>query len=49
MRPASAIRDKLAKSGYLAGGSSPEELAALLKPEIVRWSSVIKSVGIKID
>jgi tripartite-type tricarboxylate transporter receptor subunit TctC len=43
------IRDKLANSGYLAGGSSPEELGALLKAEIVRWSSLIKSVGIKID
>jgi tripartite-type tricarboxylate transporter receptor subunit TctC len=43
------IRDKLAKSGYVAGGSSPEQLAALLKSEIVRWSALIKSVGIKID
>ena len=49
MRPAPAIRDKLAQSGYAAGGSSPEELAALFKPEIVRWSSVIQAVGIKID
>ena len=43
------VRDKLAKSGYLAGGSSPEELATLLKSEIARWSAVIKSVGLKID
>jgi tripartite-type tricarboxylate transporter receptor subunit TctC len=44
-----AIRDKLAKTGYVAEGSSPEELAALLKSEIAKWSAVIKSVGIKID
>jgi tripartite-type tricarboxylate transporter receptor subunit TctC len=43
------LRDKLAKSGYVARGSSPEALAALLKSEIVRWSDLIKSVGIKID
>jgi tripartite-type tricarboxylate transporter receptor subunit TctC len=44
-----AIKDKLAKSGYVAEGSSPEALETLLKSEIARWSAVIKSVGIKID
>ncbi len=44
-----AIKDKLAKTGYVAGGSSPEELEKLLKSEIDKWSAVIKSVGIKID
>ena len=44
-----AIKDKLAKSGYAAEGSSPEELGNLLKSEIAKWSAVIKSVGIKID
>jgi tripartite-type tricarboxylate transporter receptor subunit TctC len=43
-----AIKDKLAKTGYVAGGSSPEELGKLLKSEITRWSAVIKSVGLKI-
>ncbi len=43
------IKDKLAKTGYVAEGSSPEELEKLLKSEIVKWSAVIKSVGIKID
>ncbi len=43
------IKDRLAKTGYAAGGSSPEELEKLLKSEISKWSSVIKSVGIKID
>jgi tripartite-type tricarboxylate transporter receptor subunit TctC len=43
-----AIKAKLAKSGYLAGGSSPEELAKLLKADIVKWSGVIKAVGLKL-
>src|SRR5436309_5109598 len=44
-----AIKDKLAETGYVAGGSSPEQLEKLLKSEIAKWSAVIKSVGIKID
>jgi tripartite-type tricarboxylate transporter receptor subunit TctC len=43
------IKDKLAKTGYVAEGSSSEALDRLLKSEIAKWSSVIKSVGIKID
>jgi tripartite-type tricarboxylate transporter receptor subunit TctC len=43
-----AIKDKLAKTGYVAGGSSPEELGKLLKSEIAKWSAVVKSVGLKI-
>jgi tripartite-type tricarboxylate transporter receptor subunit TctC len=44
-----AIHDKLAKTGYVAGGSSPEELETLLKSEIAKWSAVIRSIGVKID
>jgi tripartite-type tricarboxylate transporter receptor subunit TctC len=44
-----AIRQKLAQNGYVAGGSSPEELEQLLKSEIAKWSRVIKSLGIHID
>jgi tripartite-type tricarboxylate transporter receptor subunit TctC len=43
-----AIKDKLERTGYVGGGSSPEELEKLLKYEIAKWSDVIKSVGIKI-
>jgi tripartite-type tricarboxylate transporter receptor subunit TctC len=43
------IKDKLAKTDYVAEGSSPEELEKLLKSEIAKWSAVIKSVGIKIE
>ena len=44
-----AIQEKLTKTGYVGGGSSPEALAHLLKSEIVKWSGVIKSVGIRIE
>ena len=44
-----SVKDKLAANGYLAEGSSPEQLEELLKAEIVKWSAVIKSIGLKID
>jgi len=43
------IKNKLAQTGYVAGGSSPEELEKLLKSEIAKWADVIKSVGLKIN
>jgi tripartite-type tricarboxylate transporter receptor subunit TctC len=43
-----AIKEKLAKTGYIGGGSSPEELDKLLKSEIAKWAAVIKSIGLKI-
>src|SRR5262252_3256094 len=44
-----AVKDKLAQTGYVAEGSSPEELGQLLKSEIAKWRAVVKAVGIKID
>ncbi|HKN10499.1 MAG TPA: tripartite tricarboxylate transporter substrate binding protein [Pseudomonadota bacterium] len=44
-----AIKDKLAKTGYAAGGSSPQQLENLLKSEIAKWAAVIKSLGLRID
>jgi tripartite-type tricarboxylate transporter receptor subunit TctC len=44
-----AIKKKLVDAGYVAGGSTPEELGRRLKTDIVRWSSVIKSLGIRLD
>jgi tripartite-type tricarboxylate transporter receptor subunit TctC len=44
-----AIRTKLLDTGYVAGGSTSEALAQRLKADIVRWSAVIKSLGIKLD
>src|SRR5262249_52697672 len=44
-----AIKQQLAKSSYVAQGTTPDELEKLLKSEIARWSTVIKSIGLKID
>ena len=44
-----ALKTKLLATGYVAGGSTPEALGQRLKAGIVRWSAVIKSLGIKLD
>jgi tripartite-type tricarboxylate transporter receptor subunit TctC len=44
-----ALSEKLTSTGYAAGGSSPQQLAELLKSEIAKWAAVIKSTGIRID
>jgi tripartite-type tricarboxylate transporter receptor subunit TctC len=44
-----AIKKKLVDTGYVAGGSTPDELGRRLKTDIVRWSGVIKSLGIRLD
>jgi tripartite-type tricarboxylate transporter receptor subunit TctC len=44
-----AVRRRLEQYGYGIVGSSPEELASLLKSEIDKWGSVIKEAGIRID
>jgi tripartite-type tricarboxylate transporter receptor subunit TctC len=44
-----AVRRKLEQYGYGIVGSSPEELATLLKWEIDKWGSVIKDAGIRIE
>jgi tripartite-type tricarboxylate transporter receptor subunit TctC len=43
------VNSKLEQAGYMAVGSSPDELQTLLKSEIDKWSAVIKTVGIKIN
>jgi tripartite-type tricarboxylate transporter receptor subunit TctC len=44
-----AIQKKLVDAGYVAGGSTPEELGMRLKADIARWSVLIKSLGIRLD
>jgi tripartite-type tricarboxylate transporter receptor subunit TctC len=44
-----AVKAKLEHAGYTAVGSTSAELHALLKSEIDKWSTVIKSAGIKIE
>jgi tripartite-type tricarboxylate transporter receptor subunit TctC len=45
----SAVTAKLEHAGYSAVGSTAAELRALLQSEIEKWSSVIKTAGIKIE
>jgi tripartite-type tricarboxylate transporter receptor subunit TctC len=44
-----AVRSRLEQNGYRIVGSTPEELATLLRSEIEKWGSVIKEAGIRID
>jgi tripartite-type tricarboxylate transporter receptor subunit TctC len=43
-----AIKDKLTRTGYVGGGSSPEEMGKLLNSEISKWAGVIKTIGLQI-
>ena len=42
-----ALRERFAAEGVEAGGMSPEELAAMLRSEIAKWSKVVRQAGIK--
>jgi tripartite-type tricarboxylate transporter receptor subunit TctC len=44
-----AIKDKLAATGYAAGGSSPAALEKLLKTDIGKWTELANSAGLKLD
>jgi tripartite-type tricarboxylate transporter receptor subunit TctC len=43
------VKTRLFKTGAEAVGSSPAELAALMKSDMVKFSKVIKDAGIKVD
>ncbi len=43
------VKGKLEQLGYRPVGSTPEELAALLKSDIEKWAAVIKGAGIAIQ
>jgi tripartite-type tricarboxylate transporter receptor subunit TctC len=40
------VRERLAADGGAVVGSTPEELAAMLKVEIAKWARIVKSAGI---
>ena len=44
-----AVKERLRSIGYVAVGSTPDELGAMLKTEIGKWSAVIKGAGLKVD
>ena len=43
------IKERYAVSGVEAVGNSPEQFAAFIKADTVRWSKVIKDAGIKME
>jgi len=43
------MRDALARQGAEPVGSSPEQLAAVVRSESDKWAKVIKSAGVKIE
>jgi tripartite-type tricarboxylate transporter receptor subunit TctC len=43
------IKDKLARDGYAAQGSSPDALRKWMQADAEIWTGVIKTAGIKID
>jgi len=42
-----AVKAAIEKGGYESVSSSPEELAAMTKRDIERWSRIIKDIGFK--
>jgi tripartite-type tricarboxylate transporter receptor subunit TctC len=43
------VKAKAQQIGYVAIGSTPEELGTMLKAEIAKWSAVIKDAGLKVE
>lgn len=43
------VRQKIDTEGAVAMGGSPDEFAALVKQEIVRWAPIVKESGAKVD
>jgi tripartite-type tricarboxylate transporter receptor subunit TctC len=43
------VQAKLKQIGYLPVGSTPEELASMLKAETAKWAAVIKDAGLKVE
>ncbi len=41
------IKDKLAAAGFEPVGDSPEKFAALIRSEMVKWSKLMKEIGVK--
>lgn len=43
------VKERMVGLGMEVAGSTPEELAALVKSDIAKWSKVIKEAGVRVD
>jgi len=43
------LKEQLAANGVLAQGSTPDEMAALIRSEAAKWKKVIEVSGAKLD
>lgn len=43
------MKERLASQGFETLSSTPEQFAAYIKAEIVKWAQVIKDSGAKVD
>ena len=43
------VKAKAELIGYVPAGSTPDELAKMLKVEIAKWAAVIKDAGLKVN
>ena len=43
------VKDRLAGQGFETLSSTPEQFAAYIKSEIVKWAQVIKDSGARVD
>jgi tripartite-type tricarboxylate transporter receptor subunit TctC len=43
------VQERFAAQGFVASGSTSEELAAILAAEIAKWTKVIRDAGIRVD
>ena len=43
------MREKLAANDFEPVGNTPDEFAAFIKKEMVKWAQVVKASGAKVD
>jgi tripartite-type tricarboxylate transporter receptor subunit TctC len=43
------LKERLFDAGVIAGGSTPEEFAAIVQADIEKWGKVIRDAGIKLE
>ena len=43
------VKEKAKTIGYVTVGTTPQELAQILKTEIAKWAAVIKDAGLKVE